>query len=101
MLTYSVSLGVIAKIWAARPSCTKSQVREAILSTALDLGDEGKDQDYGAGIVQAVDAYKYLSTFPPPCGTESKEVVAQGLGRPTSSGRRPSPPPTRIRRGRT
>jgi serine protease len=60
--------GVAAKIWAARPQCTNEQVREALLNTALDLGDAGRDDMFGSGLVQAVDAYNYLLAFEPPCG---------------------------------
>lgn len=61
-------VGAIAKIWAARPKCTKDQVRAAIFETALDLGDSGRDDDYGEGMVQVVKAYEYLMSLPSPCG---------------------------------
>jgi subtilisin family serine protease len=60
--------GVAAKIWAARPECTNVQIREAIEQTARDLGDSGRDDLYGHGLVQAEDAYTYLLDLPPPCG---------------------------------
>jgi subtilisin family serine protease len=60
--------GAIAKIWAARPNCSKDQVRAAILETAIDLGEPGPDEDYGVGLVQVVKAYDYLMTLPSPCG---------------------------------
>jgi serine protease len=60
--------GAIAKIWAARPKCTKDQVRTAIFETALDLGESGRDDDYGEGMVQVVKAYDYLMSLPSPCG---------------------------------
>lgn len=65
--------GAVAKIWAALPDCTSSQVQEAILETALDLGDE----KLGAGLLQTVDAYNYLLNLPPPCGPgESTTTMA-------------------------
>ena len=60
--------GVIAKIWAALPGCTNAQIRTAIEMSAMDLGEPGKDDYFGYGLVQAVDAYNYLLTQPSPCG---------------------------------
>jgi serine protease len=60
--------GVAAKIWAARPKCTLDQVRQALFSTAKDLGRRGRDKFFGYGLVQAYDAYKYLEDLPSPCG---------------------------------
>jgi serine protease len=71
--------GVAAKIWAARPQCTNEQVREALQNTALDLGDAGRDDMFGFGLVQAVDAYNYLLAFEPPCGgTIPSETSCKG-----------------------
>ena len=120
--------GVAAKIWAARPQCTAKQVEEALLQTAMQLGqdnddvmiededtdkpEDGNDDDegpedgdgdgddadpptpaptpkptntqqtgasedddedrrndqFGYGLVQGVDAYNYLLTLEEPCG---------------------------------
>lgn len=58
-----------AKLWAARPGCTNTQIREALEGTALDLGDEGRDDMYGYGLVHGAAAYDFLLDQPPPCGT--------------------------------
>jgi len=61
--------GVAAKIWSIRPSCTNKQIREALEQSAYDLGDVGRDDQFGHGLVQAEAAYEYLlSTFEFPCG---------------------------------
>jgi hypothetical protein len=57
-----------AKIWAARPSCTSSQIRLALESTAFDLGAYGRDDEYGYGLVQVANAYQYLLGMAVPCG---------------------------------
>jgi len=44
--------GVIALMFQARPGLTVAQVRPALESTAKDLGDDGKDNTYGAGRIQ-------------------------------------------------
>ena len=78
--------GVAAKIWAARPACTHTQIRRALEQSALDLGPiVGRDNEYGHGLVQAEAAFDYLvTTFAPPCG---------GVRPPT---RAPVRPPTRA-----
>jgi subtilisin family serine protease len=92
--------GAIAKIWAARPSCTKDQVRSAILDTALDLGDSGRDDDYGTGLVQVAKAYEYLLALPPPCGeresndTGDEASNVSAFEADTESSDPPSPVPT-------
>jgi len=52
--------GVASRIWAAKPSCSNLQVREALERTAVDLGITGRDDYYGHGLVQAGPAYNYL-----------------------------------------
>lgn len=70
MATPHVS-GAIARIWAALPGCTSDQVKEALYSTAKDLGETGKDNYFGYGLLQTEDAYNYLNSLPPPCGTNA------------------------------
>lgn len=61
--------GLLAKLWAARPECTNAQLRTALEATALDLGDPGRDDQFGHGLVQGAAAYNYLLNQPPPCGS--------------------------------
>jgi len=53
-------VGVAALIWNARPTATPTQVKAALLNTALDLGTAGRDNEYGYGLVQAKAAQDYL-----------------------------------------
>ena len=64
MATPHVS-GVAALLWSANPKWTNVQIREAMAMTAMDLGDEGWDQYYGYGLVQAFDALEYLPGLTP------------------------------------
>ncbi|MEN8178930.1 MAG: S8 family serine peptidase [Pseudomonadota bacterium] len=66
MATPHVS-GVAALIWNNAPDCSSADVREAMAQSALDLGDIGRDNAYGFGLVQAVDA-KSLLLDPDFCG---------------------------------
>jgi subtilisin family serine protease len=52
---------VAALVWSAFPAATNVQVRDALASTALDLGTAGRDVYYGFGLVQAKAAYDKLA----------------------------------------
>jgi len=52
MATPHVS-AVAALIWSAKPTATNVEIRNALTSTALDLGAVGRDVYYGYGLVQA------------------------------------------------
>ncbi|WP_078083667.1 S8 family serine peptidase [Microbulbifer mangrovi] len=53
--------GVTALVWSHFPSCSASEIRSALTSTAEDLGAAGRDNAYGYGLVQAKDAVDYLT----------------------------------------
>jgi serine protease len=52
--------GVAALVWSQDISCTNSDIRSALTSTAVDLGTAGRDNAYGYGLVQASDAVDFL-----------------------------------------
>lgn len=62
MATPHVS-AVAALVWSHFPSCSNSQMRDALNASAEDLGSNGWDQSYGNGLVLAKDAYDYLAEF--------------------------------------
>lgn len=53
--------GVAALVWSNYPDCTNQQIRNTLVATALDRGDEGKDNLYGHGIIQAKAASDMLA----------------------------------------
>ena len=60
MATPHVS-GVAALLWSTRPNrLTNADIREAMVLSALDLGDPGRDNVFGYGLVQAADALEYV-----------------------------------------
>ncbi|MBQ0942575.1 S8 family serine peptidase [Ideonella sp. 4Y16] len=59
MATPHVS-GVAALVWSFHPECTAAQIRKVLNSTAMDLGDPGRDDKFGNGLVQAKAALKKL-----------------------------------------
>ena len=56
--------GVAALIYSVRPDFTAAQVREIITTTAKDLGAEGRDETFGAGLIDAYAIFKALGYFP-------------------------------------
>jgi serine protease len=89
--------GVITKIWAALPGCTNHQVREAIEVTAMDLGYEGRDDYFGHGLIQAVEAYKYLQSLPAPCGQSSLSNGAENISEYDYTERKEVPQATKVK----
>lgn len=54
--------GSASLIWRACPDCSNRQVEDCLMSTALDLGQTGRDDEYGNGLVQTDAAYQCLKT---------------------------------------
>ncbi|HSG50484.1 MAG TPA: S8 family serine peptidase, partial [Rheinheimera sp.] len=52
--------GVAALVWSNFPSCSGTEIRNALKATAQDSGAAGKDVYFGYGIVKAKAAYDYL-----------------------------------------
>ncbi|MBB5211251.1 S8 family serine peptidase [Microbulbifer hydrolyticus] len=70
--------GVTALVWSHFPSCSASEIRAAMTSTAEDLGAAGRDNAYGYGLVQAKDAVDYLTANG--CGGGSSSGGSSGGG---------------------
>ena len=60
MATPHVS-AVAALVWSADPTATNAEIRDALVATAEDLGDTGRDTSYGYGLVQTANALEYLT----------------------------------------
>ncbi len=52
---------VAALVWSADPTATNVEIRDVLATTAQDLGNAGRDTDYGFGLVQAYDAIAALT----------------------------------------
>jgi len=87
--------GVAALIIAANPSLTAVQVREVILATATDIGVPGRDEVFGAGLVNVYAIFRALgyltneTSFPTFSSISSMarigvEIVASTLQLPKS-----------------
>lgn len=55
-------VGVTALVWSHFSQCSNTDIRSALAATAEDLGEVGRDNAYGYGLVQAKAAYDYLAT---------------------------------------
>jgi subtilisin family serine protease len=64
--------GVAAIAWSAKPDATPAEVRAAMTSTAIDLGDPGRDVNFGYGLVQALEATAVLLDVNAPEGLTVK-----------------------------
>ena len=53
-------VGVAALVWSRNPGASAVDIRNALAATAEDLGDAGRDDAYGHGLIQAADAVAYL-----------------------------------------
>jgi len=62
------AVGVAALVWSVRPDATAADVRDALLTTARDLGTAGWDPQFGFGVVDAYAAARKLAPqkFPIP-----------------------------------
>jgi subtilisin family serine protease len=54
--------GIAALVWSNFPSCSGTEIRNALKATAQDGGTAGKDVYFGYGIVKAKAAFDYLTT---------------------------------------
>ncbi|NDY95170.1 PKD domain-containing protein [Wenzhouxiangella limi] len=52
--------GVAALVWSRNPGASAADIRNALAASAEDLGDAGRDDSYGHGLVQAADAVAFL-----------------------------------------
>ncbi|TQV72766.1 S8 family serine peptidase [Aliikangiella marina] len=54
--------GVAALVWSNFTECSATEIRNAMNSTAEDLGASGRDESYGFGLIQASDMYDQLAS---------------------------------------
>ncbi len=84
-----VAAGVGALLMSAIPGLTPALLKEALMSSATDLGSPGWDTDTGNGAINAATAYAFL---------RRQALSAQALPLPESDGRKSTPSPRRRSR---
>jgi subtilisin family serine protease len=62
MATPHVS-AVAALVWSYFPNCTGPQIRASLNNSALDLGEPGRDNKFGHGLIQAKAAKERIATL--------------------------------------
>lgn len=80
--------GTVALVKAANPDMTNDEVRQLLIDTADDLGDLGRDPQYGFGLVDAVEAVGVPTPTPTPPETPEPEPTPRP--KPT---KKPKPTP--------
>lgn len=53
--------GAAALVWSNHPSCSGEEIRAAFKASAEDIGDPGRDVDFGYGIAKSKQASDYLA----------------------------------------
>ena len=66
--------GAAALVWSCKPDASNTEVRDALINTALDLGTTGRDDYFGYGLVQAFAA---CSSETNGCGLSSFSAQSQ------------------------
>ncbi|MFO8042011.1 MAG: S8 family serine peptidase, partial [Alkalispirochaeta sp.] len=56
--------GAAALVWSANPHLSADQIRRILQQTALDLGDPGRDEEFGYGLLDVGAALQRASTTP-------------------------------------
>lgn len=74
--------GVVAIIRQANPSLSSEQVKQIILDTAADLGDEGDDNTYGMGVVNTYEAVIRALAYLDGWGTLAGQITDQHSSQP-------------------
>jgi hypothetical protein len=74
-------VGVAALVWSHFPSCTNTPIRNVLVETARQLGENDCGTFYGHGIVQAKATYDLLCTDGCEAGgTENSLLIAGAVG---------------------
>ncbi|MEE8418146.1 MAG: S8 family serine peptidase, partial [candidate division Zixibacteria bacterium] len=74
--------GVVALMREANPNLTTDQIGEIMMETAFDLGQEGEDNAYGWGIVDAYEAVIRSLAYLEGWGTLAGYITDQATGNP-------------------
>ena len=87
--------GALALLASAFPALPASQLRDALVATAVDLGPAGPDGTYGNGRIDVAAAYRSLAALPTPTPTPTATVAHTPTPTPTPTPTvAPTPTPT-------
>ncbi len=57
--------GIAALLWQALPTATATDIREAMIESATNLGEPGPDMAFGAGLINALNTFQRHTNQPP------------------------------------
>lgn len=78
--------GVVALLYARNPNLTYAQVKQILTSTADDIGPAGRDDQFGAGRVNAMRAVAGVTNVTPdPGGSNPTPTLTSVPGAPTAT----------------
>jgi subtilisin family serine protease len=55
--------GIAALVWSYYKQCTAEEIRTTLKLSALDIGDPGRDDKTGAGLIQARAAFDRIASL--------------------------------------
>ena len=64
--------GAVLLLRDAVPDASVEEIKKALYTTAVDLGDTGEDNVFGTGRIDVYDAYTYLLTLNQSCTSDSQ-----------------------------
>ena len=88
--------GVAALLMSFKPSASATEIQQAMLDSAFDLGTSGRDDSFGFGLVQALAAAEVLNGGPldgtgDGDGTDGDEPTPPTVSPPSPTSAPPSP----------
>lgn len=78
--------GVAALVWSHFPECSAYQIRDALTQSAQDLGNIGRDDVYGFGLVQAKAAVDWINTNGCPVSNPVRQTCKEIMDNGESNG---------------
>lgn len=67
--------GSMTLLLSAFPAATISDIETALQQSAVDMGNAGPDNDYGAGVIDVLGAYSVLAGEPPVVDTDGDGIA--------------------------
>lgn len=69
---------IMAQLWAQSPTSSRDQIKDWILNSAVDLGDEGHDNVYGTGRADAFNAFLKTENVAPVINDYQNDSINAG-----------------------
>ncbi len=80
--------GVVALMWTTNKALTPSDIRTVLFSSVRDLGKEGRDSEYGWGLIDMQQAVVKAITYVPGTASGSQQEGKGGQGEQKGGGKK-------------